>query len=196
MWVGRRGGNPPASALPARRERAGGPRRGRGTRLPMSRVLRLEDRGLYAGDSGAAGPPAAAAGRAESAPWPPRPRGQGTAAGREGTRVYKQGGGGARRAPGGEGAGVGVSAPGGPVCGLPHPARCRPSRPVQPPPAPAPGPAVLRPPPPPPPPRDPARAAAACRDATPQCISFRTPTGPHCPAACRWGRKAGAQPKT
>lgn len=29
------------------------------------------------------------------------------------------------------------------------------------------------------------------RDATPQCISFRTPTGPHCPAACRWGRKGG-----
>lgn len=29
------------------------------------------------------------------------------------------------------------------------------------------------------------------REATPQCISFRTPTGPHCPAACRWGRKGG-----
>lgn len=29
------------------------------------------------------------------------------------------------------------------------------------------------------------------RDATPQCISFLTPTGPHCPAACRWGRKGG-----
>lgn len=29
------------------------------------------------------------------------------------------------------------------------------------------------------------------RDATPQCISFLTPTGPHCPAACRGGRKGG-----
>lgn len=43
-----------------------------------------------------------------------------------------------------------------------------------------------------------AAAAGSCqgrrrrhRDATPQCISFRTPTGPHCPAACRWGRKGG-----
>lgn len=77
------------------------------------------------------------------------------------------------------------------------PARCRPSRPVQPPPAPAPGPAVLRPPPPPPPPRDPARAAAAATGTRPHNAFLFAPPPAH--TALRHaagGGRAGAQPKT
>jgi len=154
--------------------------------------------GPCAGDRGGAGPPAAATGRAEAPPGRPAPGAGHCGPREEGTRVYKQGGGGAREsAREGEGAaGVGVSAP-GPVCGLTHPARCRPSRPVQPPPAPAPGPAVLRPPPPPPPPRDPARAAAAATGTRPHNAFLFAPPPAH--TALRHaagGGRAGAQPKT
>lgn len=126
-----------------------------------------------------------------SFPLPAPPRREGARApGREGTRVYKQGGGSAGgRAPR-EGEGCRERGPrlAGPLAGhSPRPLSPIASSPG----SPGSGSGVCCP---------PAAAAAAGssqgrrrrhRDATPQCISLRTPTGPHCPAACRWGRKGG-----
>lgn len=84
--------------------------------------------------------------------------------------------------------------------GFGSPARCRPSRPVQPPPAPAPGFVVLRLPPPPPPPlllRDPARAVAAATGTRPHNAFLFAPPPAH--TALRHaagGGRAGEQPKT
>lgn len=143
-----------------------------------------------------AGTQAAMTRRAEASPsLPAPPRGEGAKAlGREGTRVYKQGGGSARERSPREGGGVADNAVTGsrvrPLGHSPRPLSPIPSRPA----SPGSGSVVCW---------SPAAAAAAVaagssqgrrrrhRDATPQCISFRTPTGPHCPAACRWGRKGG-----
>lgn len=85
-----------------------------------------------------------------------------------------------------------------PFCWDTHPARCRPSRPVQPPPAPAPGFVVLRLPPPPPPPlRDPARAVAAATGTRPHNAFLFAPPPAH--TALRHaaeGGRAGERPKT
>lgn len=82
--------------------------------------------------------------------------------------------------------------------GFGNPARCRPSRPVQPPPAPAPGFVVLRLPPPPPPSlRDPARAVAAATGTRPHNAFLFAPPPAH--TALRHaagGGRAGEQPKT
>lgn len=82
--------------------------------------------------------------------------------------------------------------------GFGSPARCRPSRPVQPPPAPAPGFVVLRLPPPPPPPlRDPARAVAAATGTRPHNAFLFAPPPAH--TALRHaaeGGRAGERPKT
>lgn len=137
---------------------------------------------------------AGAGGRKLPPPRPAPPRREGAEArGREGTRVYKQGGGSAGGSAPREGEGCRARGPrfAGPLAGhSPRPLSPIPSRPV----SPGSGSGVCC---------SPAAAAAAAaagssqgrrrrhRDATPQCISFRTPTGPHCPAACRWGRKGG-----
>lgn len=76
-----------------------------------------------------------------------------------------------------------------------HPARCRPSRPVQPPPAPAPGFVAL----PPPPPRDPARAAAAAAatGTRPHNAPRRAPPPAHtAPRRAARGGRAGGKPRT
>lgn len=81
--------------------------------------------------------------------------------------------------------------------GFGSPARCRPSRPVQPPPAPAPGFVVLRLPPPPLLPRDPARAVAAATGTRPHNAFLFAPPPAH--TALRHaagGGRAGEQPKT
>lgn len=105
------------------------------------------------------------------------PRGRALGLGMERARVYKQGGGSAGR--GREGRGP------GPTGHSPRPLSPIPSRPA----SPGSGSRVCC---------SPATAAGSSqgrrrrhRDATPQCISFLTPTGPHCPAACRGGRKGG-----
>lgn len=107
------------------------------------------------------------------------PRGRALGLGMERARVYKQGGGSAGR--GREG-----HRP-GPAGHSPRPLSPIPSRPA----SPGSGSRACC---------SPAAAAAAGssqgrrrrhRDATPQCTSFLTPTGPHCPAACRGGRKGG-----
>lgn len=80
--------------------------------------------------------------------------------------------------------------------GFGSPARCRPSRPVQPPPAPAPGFVVLLLQPPPPPP-DPARAVAAATGTRPHNAFLFAPPPAH--TALRHaavGGRAGEQPKT
>lgn len=77
-----------------------------------------------------------------------------------------------------------------------NPARCLPSRPVQPPPAPAPGFVGLRLPP-PPPPRDPARAVAAATGTRPHNAFLFAPPPAH--TALRHaagGGRAGVRPKT
>lgn len=82
--------------------------------------------------------------------------------------------------------------------GFGSPARCRPSRPVQPPPAPVPGFVVLRLPPPLPPSlRDPARAVAAATGTRPHNAFLFAPPPAH--TALRHaagGGRAGEQPKT
>lgn len=108
------------------------------------------------------------------------PRGRALGLGTPRARVYKQGGGSAGR--GREGRRP------GPTGHSPRPLSPIPSRPA----SPGSGSRICC---------SPAAAAAAAgssqgrrrrhRDATPQCISFLTPTGPHCPAACRGGRKGG-----
>lgn len=81
--------------------------------------------------------------------------------------------------------------------GFGNPARCRPSRPVQPPPAPAPWFVVLRLPPPPPSLRDPARAVAAATGTRPHNAFLFAPPPAH--TALRHaagGGRAGEQSKT
>lgn len=81
--------------------------------------------------------------------------------------------------------------------GFGSPARCRPSRPVQPAPAPAPGFVVLRLPLPPPPLRDPARAVAAATGTRPHNAFLFAPPPAH--TALRHaagGGRAGEPPKT
>lgn len=81
--------------------------------------------------------------------------------------------------------------------GFGSPARCRPSRPVQPAPAPAPGFVVLRLPLSPPPLRDPARAAAAATGTRPHNAFLFAPPPAH--TALRHaagGGRAGEPPKT
>lgn len=196
MWVGQgRGGNPPASALPARRPNVQGRETPPRARNSPPNVQGPQARGPGPAP-GTAGQPASGGRRWESGSAPGRPApGAGHRGPREeGTRVYKQRGGGARESAR-EGKGLPVSGSRRrPVCGLTHPARCRPSRPVQPSPAPGSGACC------------PAAAAAAAaagssqgrrrrhRDATPQCISSH-PHRPHCPAACRWGRRAARSPR-
>lgn len=78
-----------------------------------------------------------------------------------------------------------------------NPARCLPSRPVQPPLAPAPGFVVLRLPPPPPLLRDPARAVAAATGTRPHNAFLFAPPPAH--TALRHaagGGRAGEQPRT
>lgn len=80
--------------------------------------------------------------------------------------------------------------------GFGNPARCRPSRPVQSPPAPAPGFVVLRLPP-PPPLQDPAKAVAAATGTRPHNAFLFAPPPAH--TALRHaagGGRAGEQPKT
>lgn len=173
-----------------------GPPIGHRIRLQTSRVLLLEDSCPTPGTSGAQGlrrPPPG--GRKL-----PPPRGEGAKAlHREGTRVYKQGGGSAReRAPEelGEGLQIARSLARLFTGSNTHPARCRPSRPVQPPPAPAPGFVVLLLQPPPPPP-DPARAVAAATGTRPHNAFLFAPPPAH--TALRHaavGGRAGEQPKT
>lgn len=123
--------------------------------------------------------PRAAAPGGRKLPRRAPPRGRALGLGMERARVYKQGGGRAGR--GREGRRP------GPTGHSPRPLSPIPSRPA----SPGSGSRVCC---------SPAAAAAAGssqgrrrrhRDATPQCISFLTPTGPHCPAACRGGRKGG-----
>lgn len=76
------------------------------------------------------------------------------------------------------------------------PARCRPSRPVQPPPAPAPGFVVLRPPP-PLPPRDPARTVAAATGTRPHnAFLFAPPLAHTALRHAAGGGRAGEKPRT
>lgn len=119
-----------------------------------------------------------------SSPAAPRPGGGRWASGGRG-RVFTNKGAGAR----GGGAGGAGRDPRDT-----HPARCRPSRPGQPPPAPAPGSAALRP---PPPPWDPARAAAAATGTRPHNASLSSPPPAHtAPRHVAAGGRADEPPKT
>lgn len=135
MWVGQHVGElrqPLHSQLAARTCRGERPRRGRGTRLPMSRVLRLEDRGPAPGTAGSR----ASGGRrweSGSAPAAP-PRGRALHPREEGDACLQtRGRGRPGERPGGGRPPVSGSRRPGPSAGSLHPARCRPSRPVQPP---------------------------------------------------------------
>lgn len=154
--------------------------------LRMPRVLQPKGNGvLPTPETAHAGPAAGPNLKGGSSPAAPRPGGGRWASGRRG-RVFTNKGAGARGG-GARGAGPGPRDT--------HPARCRPSRPGQPPPAPAPGLAALRPP--PPPPRDPARAAAAATGTRPHNASLFSPPPAHtAPRHAAAGGRADEWPKT
>lgn len=151
--------------------------------LRTPRVLQPKGNGVLPTPGTSHAGPAAPHLEGGSSPAAPRPGGGRWASGWRG-RVFTNKGAGARGG-GARGAGPGPRDT--------HPARCRPSRPGQPPPAPAPGFAALRP----PPPRDPARAAAAATGTRPHNASLFSPPPAHtAPRHAAAGGRADEWPKT